>query len=77
MQSPLLPRIPWFAALSLAVCAIVAPGAARAQPVLLHAAGSLRAALDEVAGEFERREPEKVERVYGASGLPRDRIAGG
>lgn len=77
MQLPLLPRIPWFAALSLVVCSVVAPGAAQAQPVLLHAAGSLRAALDEVAGEFERRESAKVDRVYGASGLLRDRIAGG
>ena len=51
--------------------------AAGAQPVLLHAAGSLRAAFDEAAREFERREPVRVEAVYGASGLLRERIAAG
>jgi len=79
MTFPLVPSFSRFAAISLALCAIVAPDAARAQaqPVLLHAAGSLRAALDEAAGEFERREQLRVERAYGASGLLRDRIAGG
>jgi len=41
------------------------------EPVRLYAAGSLRAALDEVAAES------KVEAVYGASGLLRERIAKG
>lgn len=77
MPFPLLSRAPWLAALSFVACSIVAPGVSSAQPVLLHAAGSLRAALDEAAGEFERREASKVERVYGASGLLRERIAGG
>lgn len=65
-----------FAVLSLATC-FVASQAAFAQPVLLHAAGSLRAALDEVSDEFERRDGVKVERVYGPSGLLRQRIAKG
>lgn len=73
MPLPLFRR-PWFAALSIASCSVVAPHAALAQPVSLHAAGSLRAALDEAADEFERREGVKVTRVYGASGLLRDRI---
>ncbi len=71
------PFRPLFAALSLATCTVVAPQAAFGQPVSLHAAGSLRAALDEASDEFERREAVKVERVYGASGLLRDRIAKG
>jgi len=70
-------RAPWLAALSFAACSIVAPGVAAAQPVLLHAAGSLRAALDEASGEFERLEAVRIERAYGASGLLRDRIAKG
>lgn len=53
------------------------PAPAAAQTVRLHAAGSLRSALDEVAREFERRESLRVESVYGASGLLRDRIAKG
>lgn len=48
-----------------------------AQTVRLHAAGSLRAALDELADAFEQREAVKVLRVYGASGLLRERIAKG
>ena len=44
------------------------------EPVRLYAAGSLRAALDEVARAFAEA---KVEAVYGASGLLRDRIAKG
>jgi molybdenum ABC transporter molybdate-binding protein len=44
------------------------------EPVRLYAAGSLRAALDEVARAFSGA---KVEAVYGASGLLRERIAKG
>lgn len=68
---------PLLAALSVVTCSIVAPQPALAQSVLLHAAGSLRAALDEAAAEFERRESVKVERAYGPSGLLRERIAKG
>src|SRR5262245_66549019 len=44
------------------------------EPVRLYAAGSLRAALDEVASAFNEG---KVQAVYGASGLLRERIAKG
>lgn len=50
---------------------------ARPEPVRLHAAGSLEAALIEVTAEFSRREGLAVEQAYGPSGLLRDRIAGG
>jgi molybdate transport system substrate-binding protein len=44
----------------------------------VYAAGSLRAALTEVAQAFERSEPGvRVRFTFGASGLLRDRIAGG
>lgn len=48
-----------------------------AQTVRLHAAGSLRAALDDLARDFERRESLRVEAVYGPSGMLRERIAKG
>jgi molybdate transport system substrate-binding protein len=44
----------------------------------VHAAGSLRTALTEVAQAFERTEPGvRVRFTFGASGLLKDRIAGG
>jgi ABC-type molybdate transport system substrate-binding protein len=46
-------------------------------PVLLHAAGSLRAALGEVAAAFEADGGTKVEAKYGPSGTLRDEIAAG
>jgi len=48
-----------------------------ADPVLLHAAGSLRGALNEVAAAFEKATGVKVVAKYGASGLLRDEIAAG
>src|SRR5690606_8119796 len=65
------------AVLAFAATPVVAPAPATAQTARLHAAGSLRAALDEIAREFERREQVRIEAVYGASGLLRDRIAKG
>jgi ABC-type molybdate transport system substrate-binding protein len=47
------------------------------EPVLLHAAGSLRAALGEVATAFEADTGIKVEAKYGPSGTLRDEIAAG
>ncbi len=47
------------------------------QTVLLHAAGSLRAALTEVARDFEAAGLGKVQAKFGASGLLKDEIAGG
>ena len=48
-----------------------------AEPVLLHAAGSLRSALTEVAGAFVTASGREVQAKYGASGLLKDEIAGG
>jgi len=47
------------------------------EPVLLHAAGSLRAALTDVANAFGTETGVKVEAKYGPSGTLRDEIAGG
>ncbi len=53
------------------------PAAPRRQPVLLHAAGSLRAALTEVAQAFETLTGVQVEPAYAPSGLLRERLAKG
>jgi ABC-type molybdate transport system substrate-binding protein len=50
---------------------------ASAETVLLHAAGSLRGALTEVAKAFEAASGASVQMKYGASGLLKDGIAGG
>jgi molybdate transport system substrate-binding protein len=47
------------------------------EPALLHAAGSLRGALTEVAEAFAAESGVKVEAKYGPSGTLRDEIAGG
>ena len=47
------------------------------EPVLLHAAGSLRAALSEVAHTFTAQSNLAVKPVFGASGLLKERIARG
>lgn len=68
-----------------AVAALIALGAAGAgaqtappAPALsVYAAGSLRAALDEVARQFETAQGTRVAMSYGASGLLKDRILGG
>jgi molybdate transport system substrate-binding protein len=62
----------------LVVAALLMTASASAsEPVLLHAAGSLRAALTDVAAAFEQASGVKVEAKYGASGLLRDEIASG
>jgi molybdate transport system substrate-binding protein len=48
-----------------------------AEPVLLHAAGSLREALNEVAASYERVSGVKVIARYGASGTLREEIEHG
>jgi ABC-type molybdate transport system substrate-binding protein len=67
------------AAFAGALMAIVATtGRASAQePVRLYAAGSLRTALTEISGLFEAKHGLRVAGTFGASGLLRDRIAGG
>jgi molybdate transport system substrate-binding protein len=51
--------------------------AAAADPVLLHAAGSLRFALTEAANAFEKTTNIKVQPKFGPSGTLKDEIAGG
>jgi molybdate transport system substrate-binding protein len=61
----------------VAALAITPAMAQSPDTVLLHAAGSLRGALTEVAKAFEAASGAKVEMKYGASGLLKDEIAGG
>jgi molybdate transport system substrate-binding protein len=65
------------AAVVLAVAGVAAQAQSETE-VRVFAAGSLRAALTEVAQAFERSEPGvHVRFTFGASGLLKDRIAGG
>jgi molybdate transport system substrate-binding protein len=64
------------ALLVIAAMTTVSPAGAQ-EPVLLHAAGSLRAALNEISVAFEQASGVPVQARYGASGLLRDAIAGG
>ena len=48
-----------------------------AEPVLLHAAGSLRTSLDEIAAAYEKQTGVKVIAKYGASGTLREEIERG
>jgi molybdate transport system substrate-binding protein len=64
--------------LATALAVLIVPAAVAAEaPVKLHAAGSLRAALTEIAAAYTADSGVKVEGAYGASGLLKDRIAGG
>jgi molybdenum ABC transporter molybdate-binding protein len=63
-----------FLALALAGMATMTDAA---EPVLLHAAGSLRGALNDVAAAYEKATGIHVEAKYGASGLLHDDIARG
>src|SRR3954447_649352 len=62
---------------TLAVLAIMTAPAMAEETVLLHAAGSLRAALTEVAKDFEAAGLGKVQAKFGASGLLKNEIAAG
>ncbi len=62
------------AALAIAL-AMATPAAA--ETISLYAAGSLKAALTDVANAFETKTGNKVEAKFGASGLLKDEIAGG
>jgi len=64
------------AVLSLALAAMTQAAVAQ-EPVRLYAAGSLRAALNEVAAAFTASTGVKVVAEYGPSGLLRDRIVKG
>ena len=69
-------RLGCVAAVSLMVGAMIVPARAE-EPVLLHAAGSLRATLTEVAAAFEAATGVKVQAKFGPSGVLKDEIAGG
>ncbi len=56
---------------------LLATPAIASDAVLLHAAGSLRGALTEIAQRFEASSGLKVQAKFGASGLLRDEIAAG
>jgi molybdate transport system substrate-binding protein len=56
--------------------AVMEPASAQ-ESVRLHAAGSLRSALSEIAERYEAFTQTKIVAVFGASGLLRDRLAGG
>ena len=62
--------------LSFAVVALMSTPV-QAEPVLLHAAGSLRDALDDTARAFTAASGIEVKAKYGASGLLKDEIVGG
>ncbi len=64
------------AALVLVVASMTAPVFA-AEPVILHAAGSLRSALTQVAGAYEAASGQKVQANFGASGTLKNEIAAG
>ena len=64
-------------AIVLALLMIAAPGAEAADRVTLYAAGSLKAALTDVAKAYEEAYGTPVEMTFAASGLLRERIEGG
>lgn len=66
-----------FVLAAVAMIAAAAPPAAAQDAVRLHAAGSLRQAMTELGGAFERATGAKVTAAFGASGLLRERLAGG
>ena len=65
-----------FAAILASVVTMTAPAMAQ-ETVLLHAAGSLRGALSEIARGFEAAGGGKVQAKFGPSGLLKDEISGG
>jgi molybdate transport system substrate-binding protein len=62
---------------ALVLLATMTSPAIASDPVLLHAAGSLRSALTEVAGAFEAASGQRVQAKYGPSGILKDEIVGG
>ena len=62
---------------ALAVLAVMTAPAMAEEAVLLHAAGSLRGALTDIANGFEAADGGRVQAKFGASGLLKDEIAGG
>lgn len=64
-------------AAALAFTILSTPTMARAEAVNLYAAGSLKAALTDVAKAYEAKTNNKVTAKFGPSGLLKDEIAGG
>ena len=62
---------------AIALLALMSAPAVAGDMVLLHAAGSLRGALTDIAKGFEAESGAKVQAKFGASGLLKDEIAGG
>jgi ABC-type molybdate transport system substrate-binding protein len=71
------PHVGRAVALTLAVVWLAASPGLAAEPLRLHAAGSLREALTEVASAFTRATGIAVDARYGASGLLRERLERG
>jgi molybdate transport system substrate-binding protein len=65
------------AALCAATALSMTAGSAAGQPLQLFAAGSLKAALSEVAADYEKTYGEAVATTFGPSGLLRERIEQG
>jgi molybdate transport system substrate-binding protein len=63
-------------AVILAASTMALPAVA-SEPVLLHAAGSLRTALTELTGAFEAALGQRVQAKYGPSGMLKDEITDG
>ncbi len=81
MKNPLTPVLLAFAAMGLVACADTPKSSASAGAapieVPVYAAGSLRAALTEIANTHEARTGQKIALTFGASGLLRERIEKG
>jgi molybdenum ABC transporter molybdate-binding protein len=69
--------MPRLGTLALALALSLPPAMAHADQVLLHAAGSLRAALDQIAAAYEKATGTHVVAKYGASGTLREEIETG
>src|SRR5215469_160103 len=66
-----------FGTLALTLSLSIVPAMAHADQVVLHAAGSLRVALDQVAAAYEKATGTHVVAKYGASGTLREEIETG
>jgi len=64
-------------ALLLSLCMLITPAVKASEPLQLHAAGSLRAALNEAIDAFSAETGIGVEVDYAPSGLLRERLTGG
>src|SRR6201992_869467 len=65
------------AVIAFVLSAAAMTSSARADTIQLFAAGSLRAALSDVAKAFEAESGQTVQAKYGPSGILKDEIAGG